>query len=98
MSFLKGTGRDLGKDFEGRISKQSEQILELFCHHVIFSLFSGLFLCSTKVLFICVGYIQFSTVQFSHSVVSDCLRPHEPQYAGLPVHHQFPEFTQTHVH
>ena len=37
--------------------------------------------------------------QFS-SVVQSCptLRPHELQQAGLPVHHQLPEFTQTHVH
>uniref|UniRef100_A0AC11EQ63 Uncharacterized protein n=1 Tax=Ovis aries TaxID=9940 RepID=A0AC11EQ63_SHEEP len=38
------------------------------------------------------------SVQFSHSVVSDSLRPHESQHASLPVHHQLPEFTQTHVH
>ena len=30
--------------------------------------------------------------------MSDSLRPHEPQHASLPVHHQLPEFTQTHVH
>ena len=38
------------------------------------------------------------SVQFSRSVVSDSLRPHESQYPGLPVHHQLPEFTQIHVH
>ena len=38
------------------------------------------------------------SVQFSRSVVSDSLRPHESQHARLPVHHQLPEFTQTHVH
>jgi len=38
------------------------------------------------------------SVQFSHSFVSDFLRPHESQMPGLPVHHQLPEFTQTHVH
>ena len=43
------------------------------------------------------------SVQFSHSVVSDSLRPHEsqhtrPPWPGLPVHHQLPEFIQTHVH
>jgi len=38
----------------------------------------------------------FSSVQFSCSVVFDSLRPHEPH--GLPVHHQLPEFTETHVH
>ena len=41
---------------------------------------------------------MFSAVQFSRSVVSDSLRPHESQHPGFPVHHQLPEFTQTHVH
>ena len=40
----------------------------------------------------------FSSVQFSHSVVSDSFRLHESQHARLPVHHQLPEFIQTHVH
>ena len=35
----------------------------------------------------------FLSVQFSHSVMSDSLQPE-----GFPVHYQFPEFTQTHVH
>ena len=39
-----------------------------------------------------------SSVQFSRSVVSDSLWPHESQHARPPVHHQLPEFTQTHVH
>ena len=38
------------------------------------------------------------SVQFSCSVVSNSLRHHGLQHAGLPVHHQLPEFTQTHVH
>ena len=40
------------------------------------------------------------SVQFS-SVVQSCpdsLRPHDRSTPGLPVHHQLPEFTQTHVH
>ena len=41
---------------------------------------------------------KFSSVQFSHSVISDSLRPHESQHPGLPVHHQLPELTQTQVH
>ena len=42
---------------------------------------------------------QFSSVQFSHSVMSDSLQPHEPHSTpGLPVHHQLLESTQTHVH
>ena len=35
-----------------------------------------------------------SSVQFSRSVMSDPMNPSTP---GLPVHHQLPEFTQTHV-
>ena len=42
--------------------------------------------------------LQFSSVQFSSSVVSDCLGPHGLQGARPPVHHQLPEFTQTQVH
>ena len=41
---------------------------------------------------------QFSSVQFSHSVMSDSLRPVNRSTPGLPVHHQLPEFTETHVH
>ena len=41
-----------------------------------------------------------SSVQFS-SVTQSCLTLHDPmnhRTPGLPVHHQLPEFTQTHVH
>ena len=41
---------------------------------------------------------SFSSVQFSHSVMSDSLRSHECSTPGLPVQHQLPEFTQTHLH
>ena len=37
-------------------------------------------------------------VQFSCSVVSDFVTPMDCIMPGLPVHHQLPEFTQTHVH
>ena len=41
----------------------------------------------------------FSSVQYSHSVVSDSLRPHGLQHARLPFQHrQLPELAQTHVH
>ena len=39
-----------------------------------------------------------SSVQLSRSVVSSSFQPHESQHTRPPVHHQFPEFTQTHVH
>ena len=44
--------------------------------------------------------IQFSSVQFS-SVAQSCLTLCDPMNRstpGLPVHHQLPEFAQTHVH
>ena len=36
--------------------------------------------------------------QISRSVVSDSLWPMNRSTPGLPVHHQLPEFTQTHIH
>ena len=39
-----------------------------------------------------------SWVQFSRSVVSDSLWPMNGNMPGLPVHHQLPEFTETHIH
>ena len=41
---------------------------------------------------------MFSSVQFSHSVVSDSLWPREPQHARPPCPSPTPGFTQTHVH
>ena len=41
---------------------------------------------------------KVSSVQFSHSVLSDSLPPMSHNTPGLSVHHQLPEFTQTHVH
>ena len=38
----------------------------------------------------------FSSVQFSRSIVSDSLRPHESQHARPPC--PSPDFTQTHIH
>ena len=43
--------------------------------------------------------VQFSSVvQFSHSIVSEYLRPHELQHARPPCPSPTPGFTQTHVH
>ena len=39
-----------------------------------------------------------SSVQFSHSVMSNSLRPHGLQYAKLPCPSPTPGLTQTHVH
>ena len=43
-------------------------------------------------------WLKFCSVQFSGSVVSDSLWPMDYSMPGLPVHHQLPEFTQTHLH
>ena len=45
-----------------------------------------------------IFYIQFSSVQSSHSDMSDSLWPHESQHARPPCSSLLPEFTQTHVH
>ena len=42
--------------------------------------------------------LSFSSVQFSHQVMSDSLRPHEFQHARPPCPSLIPKFTQTHVH
>jgi len=39
-----------------------------------------------------------SSVQFSHSVIPTLCNPIDCSIPGFPVHHQLPEFTQTHVH
>ena len=47
-----------------------------------------------------ITFAIFSSVQFS-SVTQSCLTLCDPMnrsMPGLPVHHQLPEFTQTHVH
>ena len=44
------------------------------------------------------SFLYHCSVQFRRSVVSDSLRPHESQHTRPHVHHQLPEFTQTHVH
>ena len=46
-----------------------------------------------------VGTIQYDcSIQFSCSVVSDSLQSMDCSMPGFPVHHQFPELAQTHIH
>ena len=60
---------------------------------IFFTHFSTEWSLATKTWALGVKKISiFSSVQFSRSVMSDYLQP------GLPVHHQLPEFTQTHIH
>ena len=39
-----------------------------------------------------------SSVQVSHSVMSDSLQLYDCSTPGFPVHHQHPKFTPTHIH
>ena len=48
-------------------------------------------------LFLYSFNLEVQSVQFSHSVVSDSLQPHELQHARLPCPSPTLEFTQTHV-
>ena len=57
----------------------------------LFELYHHLFM-----ILLVIRYLGcLSVSQFSCSVMSDSLQPHEP---GLPVHHQLSESTQIHVH
>ena len=46
----------------------------------------------------CLDMVGTLEVKFSHSVVSDSLRPMDCSTLGFPVHHQLTELAQTHVH
>ena len=43
-------------------------------------------------------YLKWCSVQFSRSVCPTVCDPMNRSTPGLPVHHQLPEFTQSHVH
>ena len=71
------------------------------CHRSNICLFIGLFLYSLLLchfVYSCTSITFSNSLQFSRSL---CLTPCHPMNhsrPGLPVHHQLPEFTQTHVH
>ena len=55
---------------------------------------------SLVVFFLILHIDHYTIIQFS-SVAQSCLtlcNPMKRSTPGLPVHHQFPESTQTHVH
>ena len=43
-------------------------------------------------------YMYISSVQFSRSVMSESCDSMDCSMPDLPVHHQLPEFIQTHLH
>ena len=53
---------------------------------------------SLKTYFVISTHRLFSSVQFSHSVVSKFWDPMNCNEPYLPVHHQLLNFTQTHIH
>ena len=85
---------------EGSLRVHGESNLDVtILHH-----FPTLLVCSrdgASLLFqlsMAICHWTMTSVQFSCSVMSDSLWPHEPQHARPPGHQQLPELTQTHVH
>ena len=70
----------------------------LYHSQFIYTVSINRFNCTSVFFDIFVFVINMYSFQFSHSVMSDSLRHHGLQHTSLPVHHQLPEFTQTHVH
>ena len=73
-----------------QVMGQIERLIELFCKITLVQI-----LHMPKATYVSV---QFSSVHFTCSVVSDSLQPHGLQRARPPVRRQLPELTQTHVH
>ena len=71
-----------------------------FSFKIVSSMGESLCLCNYYLHFLGQNcyLVQFSSIQFSHSVVSDTLWPHGLQHASFPVHHQVLELAQIHIH
>ena len=71
--------------------------LEQFLRAIWFKIGKGV--CQGCILSPCLFnlYVEFSSTQFSCSVMSDC-DPMDCSMPGFPVHHQLPEPSQTNVH
>ena len=69
-----------------------------------YSLFKSLFITNSnelcKNILLVQNFLHILSLKFLsvRPVMSDSLPPHGLQHAGLPVHHQLLEFTQTYVH
>ena len=82
------------------IEKQSQENKHLFCALQIVLFFSTKFRSASNILSFCtlcreIPLSQFSSVAPSRPTLCNPMNRSRP---SLPVHHQFPEFTQTLVH
>ena len=72
-------------------------------HLILFFSYLRSFICLTSIFFFdfyfCLKTTSYldASVQFG-SVAQSCLTLCDPMNRSTPVHHQLPEFTQTHVH
>ena len=81
------------------------RILEWGCHFLLQGIFLTqgsspqlLHLLYRRQILYCWKPLQFSSVQFSPQLCLTLCNSMNRSMPGLPVHHQRPEFTQTHVH
>ena len=74
---------------------KSIQFISLLLYLVLTSLQLFLIMQLCILLALSSVYVQFSSVAQSCPTICDPMNLSTP---GLPVHHQLPEFTQTHVH
>ena len=64
---------------------------------LVYSMYSNLYLL-IPYSYLSLTLLSPLSVQFSRSVYPTLCNPMNCSTPGLPVHHQLPEFTQTHVH
>ena len=87
-------GSDISGPFSSLEPVEMKQHLLYKCLHTNYCCKVGrssLYMFETQ----CLAYIQLSSVTQSCPTLCDPMNRSTP---GLPVHHQLPEFTQTHVH
>ena len=74
-------------------------VLELHVDRIMWYIFFCVWLFSPNIISLNSSkLLTISSVQFSRSLISDFCNPIDCSMPGLPVHHQLPELTKTHVH
>ena len=105
ISYSRGSSQPRDPTYTSCVSCTGGQFLYHYCRFTVYlSPPSLLILCPAKVLFLIpfesstgglALLVQFSSVAQSCPTLCDPMNRSTP---GLPVHHQLPGFTQTHVH